>query len=87
MVCVGTKVFQGMGEFSQNMKKKKITQDPVSYSGQNIWSFTRTHVATRRMKRKHAIVLRIFFAGRTCNASVLKIYLVVWLSVKTIYIA
>lgn len=24
MVCVGTKVFQGMGEFSQNMKKKKF---------------------------------------------------------------
>lgn len=24
MVCVGTKVFQGMGEFSQNMKKKKL---------------------------------------------------------------
>lgn len=60
MVCVGTKVFQGMGEFSQNMKKKKATKNPVSYMGQNIWSFTRTHVATR-MKRKHAIVLLIFF--------------------------
>lgn len=24
MVCVGTKVFQGMEEFSQNMKKKKL---------------------------------------------------------------
>lgn len=68
MVCVGTKVFQGMGEFSQNMKKKKKSYRKSCFLyGSKYLVFHKNPCGNKDEKKtcNRSAYFFFFFAGRT----------------------